>query len=66
MLVFIVFLCVLPHQVSKNGMVNSVFTLYELSNGEDTESEGKLSGFVQKVLFGTALSKLLLSVVLHF
>ncbi len=27
-------------QVSKNGMVNSVFTLYELSNGEDTEKEG--------------------------
>uniref|UniRef100_A0AAR2K8N9 Vacuolar protein-sorting-associated protein 25 n=1 Tax=Pygocentrus nattereri TaxID=42514 RepID=A0AAR2K8N9_PYGNA len=26
--------------VSKNGMVNSVFTLYELSNGEDTENEG--------------------------
>ncbi|KAL1263773.1 hypothetical protein QQF64_004128 [Cirrhinus molitorella] len=25
--------------VSKNGMVNSVFTLYELSNGEDTEKE---------------------------
>uniref|UniRef100_A0A3Q2ZZN5 Vacuolar protein-sorting-associated protein 25 n=1 Tax=Kryptolebias marmoratus TaxID=37003 RepID=A0A3Q2ZZN5_KRYMA len=25
--------------VSKNGMVNSVFTLYELSNGDDTESE---------------------------
>ncbi len=27
-------------QVSKNGMINSVFTLYELSNGEDTEKEG--------------------------
>lgn len=27
-------------QVSKNGMVNSVFTLYELSNGDDTEGEG--------------------------
>uniref|UniRef100_A0A672NSX3 Vacuolar protein-sorting-associated protein 25 n=1 Tax=Sinocyclocheilus grahami TaxID=75366 RepID=A0A672NSX3_SINGR len=26
--------------VSKNGMVNSVFTLYELSNGDDTEKEG--------------------------
>ncbi|KAG7227703.1 hypothetical protein INR49_029465 [Caranx melampygus] len=25
--------------VSKNGMVNSVFTLYELSNGDDTEGE---------------------------
>uniref|UniRef100_A0A8D0BM05 Vacuolar protein-sorting-associated protein 25 n=1 Tax=Salvator merianae TaxID=96440 RepID=A0A8D0BM05_SALMN len=25
--------------VSKNGMTNSVFTLYELSNGDDTESE---------------------------
>ncbi|KAI5103129.1 vacuolar protein-sorting-associated protein 25, partial [Silurus meridionalis] len=25
--------------VSKNGMVNSVFTLYELSNGDDTETE---------------------------
>ncbi|XP_062988267.1 vacuolar protein-sorting-associated protein 25 isoform X2 [Elgaria multicarinata webbii] len=25
--------------VSKNGMTNSVFTLYELSNGEDTENE---------------------------
>ncbi|KAJ8264608.1 hypothetical protein GJAV_G00151240 [Gymnothorax javanicus] len=25
--------------VSGNGMVNSVFTLYELSNGDDTESE---------------------------
>ncbi|GAA6091854.1 vacuolar protein-sorting-associated protein 25, partial [Tachysurus ichikawai] len=25
--------------VSKNGLVNSVFTLYELSNGDDTESE---------------------------
>uniref|UniRef100_A0A3Q3EUK0 Vacuolar protein-sorting-associated protein 25 n=1 Tax=Labrus bergylta TaxID=56723 RepID=A0A3Q3EUK0_9LABR len=29
--------------VSKNGMVNSVFTLYELSNGDDTEGEGMLS-----------------------
>ncbi|XP_016383488.1 vacuolar protein-sorting-associated protein 25-like [Sinocyclocheilus rhinocerous] len=30
----------LIHQwVSKNGMVNSVFTLYELSNGDDTEKE---------------------------
>uniref|UniRef100_A0AAQ4QMV2 Vacuolar protein-sorting-associated protein 25 n=1 Tax=Gasterosteus aculeatus aculeatus TaxID=481459 RepID=A0AAQ4QMV2_GASAC len=30
----------LIHQwVSKNGMVNSVFTLYELSNGDDTEGE---------------------------
>lgn len=27
-------------QVSRNGMVNSVFTLYELSNGDDTEGEG--------------------------
>uniref|UniRef100_A0A8C2A8U1 Vacuolar protein-sorting-associated protein 25 n=1 Tax=Cyprinus carpio TaxID=7962 RepID=A0A8C2A8U1_CYPCA len=26
--------------VSKNGMVNSVFTLYELANGDDTEKEG--------------------------
>ncbi|XP_064868688.1 vacuolar protein-sorting-associated protein 25-like isoform X1 [Oncorhynchus nerka] len=26
--------------VSKNGMVNTVFTLYELANGDDTESEG--------------------------
>uniref|UniRef100_A0A7N9AMA7 Vacuolar protein-sorting-associated protein 25 n=1 Tax=Mastacembelus armatus TaxID=205130 RepID=A0A7N9AMA7_9TELE len=26
--------------VSKNGMVNSVFTLYELSNGDDTQGEG--------------------------
>ncbi|XP_067825009.1 vacuolar protein-sorting-associated protein 25 [Heptranchias perlo] len=25
--------------VSKNGMTNSVFTFYELSNGEDTEGE---------------------------
>uniref|UniRef100_A0A4W3H6N8 Vacuolar protein-sorting-associated protein 25 n=1 Tax=Callorhinchus milii TaxID=7868 RepID=A0A4W3H6N8_CALMI len=25
--------------VSKNGMTNSVFTLYELSNGDDTEGE---------------------------
>ncbi|XP_031691083.1 vacuolar protein-sorting-associated protein 25 isoform X2 [Oncorhynchus kisutch] len=25
--------------VSKNGMVNTVFTLYELANGDDTESE---------------------------
>ncbi|XP_061787765.1 vacuolar protein-sorting-associated protein 25 [Nerophis lumbriciformis] len=25
--------------VSKNGMTNSVFTLYELANGEDTEGE---------------------------
>uniref|UniRef100_A0A8C6Q2K4 Vacuolar protein-sorting-associated protein 25 n=1 Tax=Nothobranchius furzeri TaxID=105023 RepID=A0A8C6Q2K4_NOTFU len=25
--------------VSKNGMVNSVFTLYELSNGDDTHGE---------------------------
>ncbi|KPP61996.1 vacuolar protein-sorting-associated protein 25-like [Scleropages formosus] len=25
--------------VSRNGMINSVFTLYELSNGEDTENE---------------------------
>ncbi|KAH0627003.1 hypothetical protein JD844_002354 [Phrynosoma platyrhinos] len=25
--------------VSKNGLTNSVFTLYELSNGEDTENE---------------------------
>ncbi|KTG45186.1 hypothetical protein cypCar_00025692 [Cyprinus carpio] len=25
--------------VSKNGMVNSVFTLYELANGDDTEKE---------------------------
>ncbi|MGH0166430.1 UNVERIFIED_CONTAM: hypothetical protein FKN15_050790 [Acipenser sinensis] len=25
--------------VSKNGMTNSVFTLYELSNGDDTENE---------------------------
>ncbi|TRZ00839.1 hypothetical protein DNTS_018960 [Danionella cerebrum] len=25
--------------VSKNGLVNSVFTLYELSNGDDTENE---------------------------
>uniref|UniRef100_A0A8C2ZD09 Vacuolar protein-sorting-associated protein 25 n=1 Tax=Cyclopterus lumpus TaxID=8103 RepID=A0A8C2ZD09_CYCLU len=31
----------LIHQwVSKIGMVNSVFTLYELSNGDDTEGEG--------------------------
>uniref|UniRef100_A0A671LY48 Vacuolar protein-sorting-associated protein 25 n=1 Tax=Sinocyclocheilus anshuiensis TaxID=1608454 RepID=A0A671LY48_9TELE len=31
----------LIHQwVSKNGMVNLVFTLYELSNGDDTEKEG--------------------------
>ncbi|XP_037319735.2 vacuolar protein-sorting-associated protein 25 isoform X1 [Pungitius pungitius] len=30
----------LIHQwVSRNGMVNSVFTLYELSNGDDTEGE---------------------------
>lgn len=28
-------------QVSKNGMVNSVFTLFELSSGTDTEGEGK-------------------------
>lgn len=27
-------------QVSRNGMVNSVFTLYELSNGDETEGEG--------------------------
>ncbi|TFJ95735.1 single-stranded DNA-binding protein [Platysternon megacephalum] len=25
--------------VSKNGLTNSVFTLYELSNGDDTENE---------------------------
>lgn len=30
----------LKFQVSKNGMVNSVFTLYELSNGDDTQGEG--------------------------
>lgn len=33
-----------PHfQVLKNGLTNSVFTLYELSNGEDTEEEGAFS-----------------------
>lgn len=32
----------LTRQVSKNGMVNSVFTLYELSNGDDTEGEGMI------------------------
>ncbi|KAE8575750.1 hypothetical protein XENTR_v10003930 [Xenopus tropicalis] len=26
--------------VSKNGMTNSVFTLYELISGDDTEGEG--------------------------
>uniref|UniRef100_A0A8D3BQ56 Vacuolar protein-sorting-associated protein 25 n=1 Tax=Scophthalmus maximus TaxID=52904 RepID=A0A8D3BQ56_SCOMX len=30
--------------VSKNGMVNTVFTLYELSNGDDTEGEGMIPG----------------------
>lgn len=28
-------------QVSKNGLTNSVFTLYELVSGDDTENEGK-------------------------
>lgn len=28
-------------QVSKNGLTNSVLTFYELSNGDDTEGEGK-------------------------
>lgn len=32
--------CGLTFQVSRNGMVNSVFTLYDLSNGDDTEGEG--------------------------
>ncbi|NXP41260.1 VPS25 protein, partial [Leiothrix lutea] len=26
-------------QVSKNGLTNSVFTLYELASGDDTENE---------------------------
>lgn len=29
-------------QVSRNGLTNSVFTLYELASGDDTESEGKV------------------------
>lgn len=29
-------------QVSKNGLTNSVFTLYELASGDDTENEGKV------------------------
>lgn len=29
-------------QVSKNGLTNSVFTLYELTSGDDTENEGNV------------------------
>ncbi|TFK10719.1 Cytosolic carboxypeptidase 6 [Platysternon megacephalum] len=32
--------------VSKNGLTNSVFTLYELSNGDDTENEGNITSCV--------------------
>lgn len=33
-------------QVSKNGLTNSVFTLYELVSGDDTENEGKVGAHV--------------------
>lgn len=36
------FLC---PQVSRSGQNNSVFTLYELTNGEDTEDEGNAFPF---------------------
>lgn len=39
-------------QVSRNGMTNSVFTLYELSNGDETEGEGVLHSLnIQMSLF---------------
>lgn len=46
--------CGLTFQVSRNGMVNSVFTLYDLSNGDDTEGEGTKPLKSQKLL--TALA----------
>lgn len=41
--VFFLFFCFYSFQVSKNGLTSSIFTLYELANGDDTENEGSLA-----------------------
>uniref|UniRef100_A0A8C7TQQ5 Vacuolar protein-sorting-associated protein 25 n=1 Tax=Oncorhynchus mykiss TaxID=8022 RepID=A0A8C7TQQ5_ONCMY len=41
--------------VSKNGMVNTVFTLYELANGDDTESEGTATDMCISDIFPSIL-----------
>lgn len=38
-------------QVSKNGLTNSVFTLYELTSGDDTENEGNVICYVPEQVF---------------
>jgi len=42
-------------QVSKNGLTNSVFTLYELASGDDTENEGSVVGSVPEKVFRARL-----------
>lgn len=42
-------------QVSKNGLTNSVFTLYELASGDDTENEGKVGGSCSGTSFQSTL-----------
>lgn len=44
-------ICYLCLQVSKNGLTNSVFTLYELVSGDDTENEGKAGARVLEQVF---------------
>ena len=44
-------LLLLCFQVSKNGLTNSVFTLYDLASGDDTENEGNGTGHVPKQVF---------------
>lgn len=42
-------------QVSKNGLTNSVFTLYELVSGDDTAEEGNAMSRVPQQLFRACL-----------
>lgn len=42
-------------QVSKNGLTNSVFTLYELVSGDDTAEEGNAMSRVPQQLFRARL-----------